>query len=270
MSNKIPQHNTLYVVGLPIGNLDDITFRAVHILQNVQNILVEDKRQFNKIKYKYNIQTPTISYHDFNEREKSNLVIENLMKKENYSVALVSDAGTPMISDPGYHIITKCYQHKIPVVPIPGVSAVTCGLSVAPFNGSYFTFIGFFEKDKIELIKNYNGTIVFFESPKRINNTLILLQKHISERKILIGREMTKEFESFYYFSLSDIPKIEPLGEFIVIIEPKNFPVQDFDLDINTLKKQFPHITNKDIIALISYITKKPKKDIYSRILNKI
>lgn len=259
--------NTIYIVALPIGNMDDITYRAMNILKKINCIYCEDTRQFQKYINYFNINTKIDSYYDYNERTKSQKIINDLKNKENYSIALVSDSGTPMISDPGYHLIKQAYENNIKVVPIPGVSAVTCGLSVCPFNGSDFRFIGFFNKDKIEIIKNTSSTIVFFESPKRIKETLNLLKDIIKERKIFIGREMTKEYETYYYFNLNNIPIIEELGEFIIIIEETIIDNIHL-LNFNNLKKyKNLLISPKTISEIFAEVLNIKKNKIYNKII---
>jgi 16S rRNA (cytidine1402-2'-O)-methyltransferase len=258
-------NNKLYVVALPIGNLQDITFRAIEVLKTVQCICAEDTRKFLKIKQQFHILTPVISYQDYNERTRSVELIKSLMSSSIYNVALVSDAGTPMVSDPGYQLISKCYENKIPVIPIPGVSSVTCALSVCPFNVSDFRFIGFFNKNKIDLIKNTNSTIVFFESPRRIQETLNILKNSFPERRVFIGREMTKTFEDFFYFSLKHIPPIPALGEFVVVLEPNDINIfQDFDL--THIKNKFSNINKADLVELLISLTKLPRKTVYTAI----
>lgn len=258
--------NTLYVVGLPIGNLDDITFRALEILKKVSCIYAEDTRQFLKFSKKFNIETSVKIYEDHNERTQSHSILYKLLKEAPYDVALVSDAGTPLLSDPGYHLIKQCYENNIPVVPIPGVSAITCGLSVAPFNSCDFRFVGFFENKKLNTIVNSSCTILFFESPRRINRTLAILQPHLEKRKILIGREMTKEFEEFIYFSNESIPPISELGEMVVIIEGRDTK-QEFNINYPYIKSKFAHISNRDLCNIITCLTHLPKKEVYNRIL---
>jgi 16S rRNA (cytidine1402-2'-O)-methyltransferase len=259
MYNKVMKeknNNILYVVSLPIGNMEDITYRAVNILKSVNTIYCEDTRQFQKYINKFSIKCKIDSYYDHIEREKSFKIIEDLKKKENYQIALVSDGGTPMISDPGYHLIKECHINNIKVIPVPGVSAVTCGLSVCPFNSSDFRFIGFFNKDKINIIKNSSSTIVFFESPKRINETLKLLENIINDRKVFIGREMTKTYETYYYFNLSHIPIIEELGEFIIMIE--GGVINELSLLNFTQLKKYNHLP----------INPKTISDIFAEVLN--
>lgn len=260
-------NNILYIVSLPIGNIEDITYRAVNILENVSCIYCEDTRQFKKYINKFNIKCRIDSYYDHIEREKSFKIIEDLKNKENYQIALVSDGGTPMIADPGYHLIKQCYENNIKVIPIPGVSSVTCGLSVCPFNSSDFRFIGFFNKEKLEIIKNTSSTIVFFESPKRIKETLNLLKNTIN-RKIFIGREMTKIYESYYYFNLNHIPDFEELGEFIVIIEPTTIDSLEL-LNLENLKKYVNLPVNpKTVSEILSQVLNIKKNKIYSKIID--
>ena len=259
--------NTLYIVSLPIGNMEDITYRAVKILENVDVIYCEDTRQFQKYIHKYNIKSKIDSYYDHIEREKSSKIIEDLKNKENYKIALVCDGGTPMIADPGYHLIKKSYENNIQVIPVPGVSSVTCGLSVCGFNSSDFRFIGFFHKDKIDIIKNTSSTVVFFESPKRIKETLNLLKNIINNRQVFIGREMTKTYETYYYFNLNNIPLIEELGEFIIIIEGALID-EVSQLNLSNLKKynNLP-INPKTISEILAEVLNIKKNKIYDEVM---
>jgi 16S rRNA (cytidine1402-2'-O)-methyltransferase len=258
--------NVLYVVSLPIGNMDDITYRAVKTLENVHVIYCEDTRQFNKYINKFNIKCKIDSYYDHIEREKSSKIIYDLKNKENYQIALVSDGGTPMIADPGYHLIKECYENNIKVVPIPGVSSVVCGLSVCPFNSSDFRFIGFFNKNKVSIIKHSTSTVVFFESPKRIKATLNLLKNIINDRKVFIGREMTKLYETYYYFNLHNIPIIEELGEFIIIIEGGKDEHNIFNFT-NLNKYKNLSINPKTITEIFSEVLNIKKNKIYEEII---
>jgi 16S rRNA (cytidine1402-2'-O)-methyltransferase len=269
--------NILYVISLPIGNISDITYRAVDALQKVNVIYCEDTRQFEKYKYKFNINCKIDSYYDHNERYKTIEIINYFNKNTNVSVGLVSDGGTPMISDPGYHLIKAAYENNIKVVPIPGVSAITCGLSVCPFNNNDFRFIGFFKESHMEIIKNAPYSIMFFESPKRIIKTLNFLKSQFdnnsnNNRKIFIGREMTKTYQQYYLFNINEIPNIEELGEFIVIIEgnqSKNLIVNQLNFQnvnklIYTVDK---NMSIKSLSIIIAHILNIKKNQVYKKFL---
>lgn len=260
--------NTLYIISLPIGNMNDITLRAIEILQKVNIIYCEDTRQFEKYKYKYNINCKIDSYYDFNEKIKTVEIINLLKKNQNITIGLVSDCGTPMISDPGYHLIKAAYENNIKIIPIPGVSSVICGLSICPFNMSDFRFIGFFNDKYLNTIKNANYTIIFFESPKRIDKTLNKLKTYINiNRKIFIGREMTKTYETYYLFNMDNIPKIEELGEFVIIIEGNTFEEDNIINNLNLSNINKYNISIKSLALIISDVLNIKKKQIYNKLL---
>jgi 16S rRNA (cytidine1402-2'-O)-methyltransferase len=212
----------LFVVGLPIGNLEDITFRAIEILKNVDLILCEDTREFIKIASRYNITTKYESFNDYSEKEKTYKVIEFM--KKNKQVAIVSDRGTPVISDPGFFLIDECLKNNIDVRSVPGASAVTTAMPLSGF-GHRFLFYGFVYKFKD--LKNFvdiSVPLVFFVSPKKIEDFFIKLYEIFGDRKVFIAREMTKIHEEFIYSSLkilSEKISFETLGEFTVIINKK-------------------------------------------------
>jgi 16S rRNA (cytidine1402-2'-O)-methyltransferase len=271
---KNNNQNTLYIISLPIGNIEDITYRGVEILKKVNIIYCEDTRQFQKYKYKFNINCRIDSYYDHNERYKTIEIINYLKQNFNVNIALVSDGGTPMISDPGYHLIKAAYENNIRVVPIPGVSSITCGISVCAFNNNDFRFVGFFKEKDLEIIKNATYSIVFFESPRRIMKTLNTIKEYINNnRKIFIGREMTKIYEEYYLFNIDKIPFIEELGEFIVIIEGDS--TKD-NLLINQLNFENIHevientdknISLKSLSIIFSHILNIKKNQIYKKFL---
>ncbi len=189
----------LYVVSTPIGNLEDLTFRAHRILQEVSVIAAEDTRHTQKLCHHYHIHTPLTSYHDFNKEEKTPLLLERLQQGQ--SIALVSDAGTPLISDPGYYLVTRSIALNIPLAPIPGPSSVLAALSVAGLPTDSFTFVGFLPRKptaRIRLLHSLqedHKTIVAFETPHRIKATLLAIQEIFQDRQIAIARELTKTHE---------------------------------------------------------------------------
>ena len=220
--NKIGK---LYVVATPIGNLEDITIRAIKILQNVDLIAAEDTRHTLKLLNHLEITKPLISYHRHNEDTKTESLIKKL--KEGQDIALVSDAGTPGICDPGEIIIQKCIQEKIDVIPIPGACAMINALIASGINTKEFTFFGFLpqnkktRKQKIEEIKNSKKTILLYEAPHKITGTLKELSEILEKRQIVLARELTKIHEEFIRGNIEEImQKAENLkGEMILIIE---------------------------------------------------
>ena len=221
----------LYIVATPIGNLEDITLRALRILKEVDLILCEDTRQTKKLLSRYNIKTLTSSYHQHSRLKKVHYIIEEL--KQGKDLALVTDAGTPGISDPGTKLVSQLVGrlgNQVKIVPIPGPSALTAGLSVSGLSADRFLFLGFLPRKKkrrqvIEKIVQAKHTVVFYESPYRILKTLKELEPLVGKRKVVVLRELTKKFETIYRRSIQEI--IDELeqnqikGEFVVVMEAK-------------------------------------------------
>lgn len=206
---------TLYIVPTPIGNLGDITQRALDVLSSVDVIAAEDTRHTGKLLAHFNIQTKTFALHDHNEQQKAQVLVEKLLAGE--SIALVSDAGTPLISDPGYHLVTQCRQAGVKVVPLPGACAVITALSASGLPSDRFSFEGFLpakskgRKDKFMEIAKVERTCIFYESPHRITESLQdMLSVLGPEREVVLARELTKTFETIQGM---------PLGELIDWIE---------------------------------------------------
>lgn len=206
---------TLYIVPTPIGNLGDITQRALDVLSSVDVIAAEDTRHSGKLFAHFNIQTKTFALHDHNEQQKAQVLVEKLLAGQ--SIALVSDAGTPLISDPGYHLVTQCRQAGVKVVPLPGACAVITALSASGLPSDRFSFEGFLpakskgRKDKFMEIAKAERTCIFYESPHRITESLQdMLDVLGPERQVVLARELTKTFETIQGM---------PLGELIEWIE---------------------------------------------------
>jgi 16S rRNA (cytidine1402-2'-O)-methyltransferase len=211
----------LYLVATPIGNLEDLSSRAMRILREVDFILAEDTRQTQKILSRFDIHTKLVSFHEHASDEKIEWVISEL--KQGRNVALVSDAGTPNLSDPGGKLVESAMQAGTVISPIPGPSALTSLIAVAPFSCSQFLFLGYFPKKKgrqtmLETIRSSEYPVFFYESPHRITKTLHFLADGLEGFNILIGRELTKKFEEISFFDLkekSEIDKIKSKGEFV-------------------------------------------------------
>ena len=230
MVNPISHNNKLkkglYLIPTPIGNLADITLRAIELLKNSDFILCEDTRVSKKLLDKLKIKTKLISYHKFNEVKNLNKIIDLL--KDNKIVSLISDAGTPSISDPGAILINKCLQYNINVIPLPGPSAVTTAVSISGFSEKYL-FYGFFPekekkiKEELDKLSNLNFCFVFFVSPKKINKIIPHLKNYFDDRKILICREISKYYEEFIRSNLNELElfKNEPKGELTLVISEK-------------------------------------------------
>ena len=262
----------LYIVSTPIGNLRDITLRALDILSQSEYILCEDTRVSKKLLDKYQIKSNLISNHKFNEKKNVNKIIDILNSKK--IVSLISDAGTPCISDPGKIIINECVNNKINIYPIPGPSAVTAAVSISGFDEKYF-FYGFFPQKKKDITKDLNNlskincSIVFFVPPKKINKIIEEIRNFFSGRKILICREISKFYEEYTRTNVEDLAPYSkiPKGELTVIISEakikKNVSQKLNESDKKNIKKMIRTLSIKDIINLISKDKEISKKEIY-------
>ena len=264
----------IYIVSTPIGNLSDITIRAINILENSDYILCEDTRISKKLFDKYKIKSKLISNHKFNEIKNLNKIIGILQSEK--IVSLVSDAGTPSISDPGRIIINECIKNKINIYPVPGPSAVSTAVSISGFSEKYF-FYGFFPNKKKDLnndlksLSNIKGSIVFFISPNKINDSIEILKTFFSGRKILIGREMTKFFEEYIRTDIDDLKPFHktPKGELtLVISENINNLITFSETDKKKIKKMIKNSSVKDIVNLITEGKEISKKEVYNYCLS--
>ena len=278
----IPQSDTiknkfnfgLYIVSTPIGNLSDITLRAIDVLKKSEYILCEDTRTSKKLLDKYKIKSKLISNHKFNEKKNINKIIE-ILKSEKI-VSVISDAGTPAISDPGKIIINECVKKKINIYPIPGASAVSSAVSISGFSEKYF-FYGFFPQKKKDLLNdlkslsNVDGSIIFFVSPNKINDSIEPIKTFFSGRKILICREMTKFFEEYIRIEVDDLEPFQkiPKGELtLVISENTSYLVSLSESDKKKIKKMIQTLSVRDIVDLITKEKKISKKEIYNYCLS--
>lgn len=218
----------LYIVSTPIGNLEDITLRAIRILKEAGIIAAEDTRHTKKLLSRYDIHVPLTSYHDFNKYEKAEVLIAKI--KEGINVALVSDAGTPGISDPGYYLIKRAIEEGIKVIPIPGATAMTAALSVSGLPTDRFSFIGFLPKKRsarektLRILSEIEHTLILYESPHRIFKTLNEIREIFGERRISVARELTKIHEEIIRGTVSEVIDQlgqHPKGEIVIIIEGK-------------------------------------------------
>mgnify|MGYP001297136861 CR=1 FL=1 len=218
---------TLFLVATPIGNLEDMTFRAVRILKEVDVIAAEDTRQTRKLLSHFDISTRLTSYHEHNKKTSGEKLIEKLQYGD--SVALVSDAGLPAISDPGNELVRDAVDNGIPVVPVPGANAALSALIVSGFSTQSFSFYGFLPRDKknqsqwLELLKHRDETLIFYESPHRIVNTLKTIYEQWGNRNIAVARELTKKYEEVIrgdiHACLDYLEDNPPRGEYCVVIE---------------------------------------------------
>ena len=264
----------LYIVSTPIGNLTDITLRAIDILKQSNYVFCEDTRVSKRLLDKYEIKSKLISNHKFNEMKNVDKIIE-ILKSEKI-ISIISDAGTPTISDPGKIIIEECIKNNINIYPIPGPTAVTAAVSISGFSEKYF-FYGFFPQKKKDLLNdlkslsNVNASIVFFISSNKINKAIEHLKNFFSGRKILICREMTKFFEEYIRADVDDLKVFQkiPKGELTLVISENNSHLISLsESDKKQIKKMIQNTSIKDIINLITREKKISKKEIYNYCLS--
>ena len=263
--------NHLYIVSTPIGNLDDITLRALTVLKNSDIILCEDTRRSIKLLSHFKIKKKLVSYHKFNEKKQLANVIKYF--NEGKILSLISDAGTPLLSDPGRLLVNECIEKGIQVIPVPGVSSITSALSISGFKDQ-FLFYGFLPKTKNDLEKVLTDlseneyTQVFFVPSKKINFYIEYFKKSFSGRKILIAKEISKVHETFFR---DDIDKLKifknPIkGELTIVISEKNKQRETFDEKkiVNKIKKYLKNYSLKDTVQLILETEKIGKKKVYN------
>ncbi len=275
---ELKEDGVLYVVATPIGNLEDITFRAIKVLESVDCIAAEDTRHTLKLLNHFNISKPLISYYRHNEDDKSDFLIQKLLNGE--SIALVSDAGTPGICDPGQAIIYKCIQNGIKIVPIPGACAMINALICSGLDTNKFKFMGFLSinkkirKQELEEIKKSDVTIILYEAPHKLKDTLKDLASALENRMITIARELTKIHEEFVRGTANELLQVfdNPKGEFVLIIE-KTDKTQDEEkliLQELTLEQHYQYYLKKgfsknEIIKRIAKDRNVNKNEIYKK-----
>ena len=262
--------NSLYIVSTPIGNLDDITLRAIDVLKDSDIILCEDTRRSIKLLNHLKINKQLIPYHKFNEKKQIFKIIEHINKGK--ILSLISDAGTPLLSDPGQFLVKECIDRDIKIVPVPGVSSITASMSVSGFSDK-FLFYGFLPKKESELEKLfsslslYEHTLVFFIPAVKINFYFKVLKKYFSGRKFMIGKEITKIHENFIRGEIDNykIQKNNFKGEITLIISegiPKKQNIDEKKI-VNSIKKYLKRYSVKDTVDLIMKREKINKKKIY-------
>ena len=263
----------LYLVSTPIGNMEDITLRALNVLKKSDIILCEDTRRSGKLLSNFQIKSKLIPYHKFNEKKVSNKVIDFI--KNDKIVSLISDAGTPVIADPGMILVNKCIEENLNVHPIPGSSAVTSAFSVSGFNDQYL-FYGFLTKEENKLesvlknLSNLDYSIIFFIPASKINFYISKFKKYFFGRKIVIAKEMTKIHEKFIRGKVESIENFtEPLkGELTIvlseIIKKKNIKKEINESVKIEIKKMLKKYSLKDVVEFVSKKENLPKKMIYN------
>ncbi len=274
------ENGKVYLVPTPIGNLKDITLRALEVLENADEIAAEDTRQSLKLLNYFDIKKPMFSYHQHNENGRSDEIIDKAMNGK--IIAIVSDAGTPGISDPGSVVVRKCIEKNIPFEVLPGANAVTTALVYSGLDTTKFMFRGFIPretKDKkilIEEIKNSKETLIFYESPHRLIETLAYLKESLGNREIAVCRELTKLHEEIYRGTIEEaynrFLENRPRGEFVLVVSGKTeLEIQaekealfsDITIEEHLLKLIESGVNKKDAIKIVSKERDMPKKDVY-------
>ena len=276
---KENKNGTLYIVATPIGNLEDITLRAIRILKEADLIAAEDTRHTLKLLNHLEIKKPLISYYKENEIIKSEVLIEKLLEGKN--IALVSDAGTPAISDPGAVVVKRAIEEKIEVVPIPGACALINALITSGINTQEFSFLGFLpvnkkeKREKLNNLKEEKRTLIFYESPHKLIDTLNIMLEEFGERNIVLARELTKIHEEYIRGKLSSVIQNmqEPRGEFVVVVEGSNEEFQknrykDLSLEEHYKIYENQGLEKKEIIKKIAKDRNTNKNEIYKYFFN--
>ncbi|MEA5604907.1 16S rRNA (cytidine(1402)-2'-O)-methyltransferase [Nostoc sp. UHCC 0252] len=275
-----PKPRTLYVVGTPIGNLEDITFRAVRILQTVDIIAAEDTRHTGKLLQHFQVKTPQVSYHEHNRTSRIPELLEHLTNDK--AIALVSDAGMPGISDPGYELVKACIEAGISVVPIPGASAAITALSAAGLPTDRFVFEGFLpaktqqRQEHLESLQTESRTLIFYESPHRLRDTLQdLAEVWGSDRQIVLCRELTKLYEEFWRGTVAEAiahySQREPQGEYTLVVA--GIPASQPQLTEEELKAELKQLISQGISRSqasrqLAKFTSLPRRQLYQLALS--
>ncbi|WP_414568628.1 16S rRNA (cytidine(1402)-2'-O)-methyltransferase [Nostoc sp. CCY 9925] len=275
-----PKPRTLYVVGTPIGNLEDITFRAVRILQTVDIIAAEDTRHTGKLLQHFEIKTPQVSYHEHNRTSRIPELLQYLANDK--AIALVSDAGMPGISDPGYELIKACIEAGISVVPIPGASAAITALSAAGLPTDRFVFEGFLpaksqqRREHLESLQTESRTLIFYESPHRLQDTLQDLAEILgSDRQIVLARELTKLYEEFWRGTIAEAmahyKQREPQGEYTLVvagIAPSQIQLTQEELKAELKQLISQGISRSQASRQLAKVTSMPRRQLYQLALS--
>ncbi len=275
LSDKSKLPSGLYIVATPIGNLQDITIRAIETLKTVDIIYCEDKRQSSVLLSHYSISTPLSSYHEHNAEKMRPVLLEKLQNGS--SIALISDAGTPLISDPGYKLVSQCHDLEIKVITIPGPSAPIAALSASGMPSDHFYFGGFLpakETDRrrcLEEMKNFGHTLIYFETPNRLLSTLEIIKSSLGNRLVCIARELTKTFENIrrgtadellQYYQSEGVLK----GEIVLLIKGAEEKQETLNPHMDqALSCLLQVISTKEASSLVSHLTGMSKKILYDR-----
>lgn len=277
---EVFQKGTLYLCATPIGNLEDITYRTVRCLREADFIAAEDTRHTKQLLSAYEIDTPLTSYHEHNKAEKGPLLIQKL--QEGTMLALVSDAGMPAICDPGSDLVRLAIEAGIPVVPLPGPNAGLTGLIASGMDTTRFTFIGFLPKTQkhrlpvLERIKQYEGTLIFYEAPHRIQHVLTEITAVLGDRQAVLCRELTKKYEQYMRGTLSqlqhELAAQGTRGEFVILVagaEPENPAAADGNVDYASLVQELMDqgVDKKEAVRMVARRCGVPKRSVYQAAL---
>lgn len=258
----------LYIIGTPIGNLGDMSPRAIDTLKNVDLIACEDTRVFGKLATHFEIPTKKISFHDHNEREVADGLVEKI--QNGMSIGLVSDAGMPGISDPGFRLIRACRDEKLPVFVVPGPTAAISALVLSGFPTDRFSFLGFFDEKKVREDNKIRHTIIYYESPNRIMTTIATLARTMPERRIAIVREITKIHEETIIGYPAELMSITPpRGEIVIVIEPAPELKMSDDEIADIVNDVVRAASTKDAAAEVAARSGISKKEAYKRLIQK-
>lgn len=266
----------LYVTATPIGNLGDITLRALELLNAADLIACEDKRVSAKLLSHYDIKKPLVSYHDHNAKAVTPRLIQELNKQK--IVALISDAGTPLISDPGYKLINECHKSGIPVTSLPGASALLCALTNAGLPTDSFLFYGFLppknmaRQKELEKLSTLSSTLFFYESPKRLIDTLNAMHMVFGDREVAVCRELTKLYEETTRDSIKNVityyeEKPSVKGEVVIVVSAAGNNIDVIDNLDDALQKALATLSVREAVAAVTYITGRKRKEVYKRAL---
>ncbi|GAB1539174.1 16S rRNA (cytidine(1402)-2'-O)-methyltransferase [Scytonema sp. NUACC21] len=275
METTDPKPGTLYIVGTPIGNLEDMTFRAVRILQTVDLIAAEDTRHTGKLLQHFQVKTPQVSYHEHNRSSRVPELLDQL--NHGKAIALVTDAGMPGISDPGYELVKICLEAGIQVVPIPGATAAITALSAAGLPTDKFVFEGFLpaksqqRRSHLELLKVESRTLIFYESPHRLRETLQdLAEIFTNQRQIVIARELTKLYEEFWRGTIGEAiihyNQREPQGEYTLVVAgtpPTQLQFSETEIKAELEKMINQGISRSQASRELAKITSLPRRQLY-------
>ena len=272
---QTPLQNALYVIATPIGNLQDITLRSLTTLMGVDILACEDTRTTQKLLDAFDITVKTLPYHDHNGESMRPKIIQALA--DGKSVGLVSDAGTPLVSDPGFKLVRDTLQAGYKVIPLPGASAPLTALCGAGLPSDIFTFAGFLPQKSgarqktLQTFQDTHHTLIFFEGPSRLCDTLADMQTVLGDRPVVVARELTKLYEEFtsgdFKTVIAHYQSTPPKGEIVILVGPPDNPQQDHDIDA-LLQQALQNHRTKDAATMVAEITGRPKKEIYERALH--